>query len=95
MAILQVTVPNAVVPELITIATNALTSKNMDISGLSNVQIGQRYIAELLREALLTHREHQARATALTEFNKALKEREVLLQASKETATADALGILG
>ncbi len=95
MAILQITVPNALVPELVTIASNALTYKDIDISGMSNVQISQKYIVEFLREALINYREQQANAAALVEFNNALKEKKSLLSISKQNAKEDALGITG
>lgn len=62
---LTISIPTAAVPDLVALATEQLGEHGISTNGLTNVQIGQRWIAETLKRELLAYRRRQADATRI------------------------------
>ena len=95
MASLTVTVPNTLVAELVTIATAKLTSLGVDTKSMTSTQIGQRYIAELLKVELIKYRHDIADQTAQDAYAAALATAIAQANTTKSTAVSGAAGITG
>lgn len=72
MATLSVTIPNAMVPTLVTVATTWLNSIGIDTSGMTGTQIGQRYIAEKLKQDYIAQKTSEQVATSANEVTAAI-----------------------
>lgn len=64
MAKLTVTVPDALVPALVVAARAVLAGQQIDTSAMTASQVGERYIAEMLKRLYQSHKSGLAAATA-------------------------------
>ncbi len=81
MATVSVTIPDAIVPALVAVATSVLQEQGQDTSG-TNLQIARRYIAQHLRLLYETSQTRVAESTAQT-----------TIQTARATARTAAEGI--
>lgn len=64
MATLSITVPNALLPTLVTAADELLDARLIDRTGMTQTQRGQRYIAEILKDVYISRTRVTAETTA-------------------------------
>lgn len=95
MANLTVVVPNALVPNLVVMATAKLQAKGIDTSGMTNAQIGQRYMAERTKDDYIEWSRQQAGLTGQASITQAKAATEAAVSAAITTAASDASGITG
>lgn len=82
MPALTVNIPANVVADLTAAADELLAARGISIVGMTTTQRGQRYIAEILKDVVITRRRATAQTTAQTTVDTAVA-----------TATTDAAGI--
>lgn len=95
MTNLTITVPNTIVPEMVLIAKRFLDLKEIDYKGLTNAQIGQKYLSEIMKDALIEYRKQETIKSQLSEYEVAIAARKLALKTSEESALLDASGISG
>lgn len=64
MATLTITLPDAMVPDLLLMADALLTQKSISTAGMTATQKGQRYVAERMKDDYLNYKRQQAQAAA-------------------------------
>lgn len=82
MANITVTIPDPLVPDLLVIAEEALTSRGIDFSSMTSNQKAKAYIAVLLRHEYVSRKRQLATAAA-----------DATITATAIQALADASGI--
>jgi hypothetical protein len=95
MANLTIVVPNTLVPDLVLMASAKLQEKNIDISGMNSTQIGQRYLAEHLKEDYIAWSRQKATAMNQATLDAALISASTAVTTAIATATTDTNGISG
>lgn len=95
MANLTVVVPNSLVPEYVQIAEEFMAGRKIDFSGMTATQKGQRYIAELLKDALIRHRRDFSETSGQQSVQTARDAADTALKTAITTAISDAAGVTG
>lgn len=95
MATLTVTIPNPLIPDFVIIAERLLTARKIDFSGMTNIQKGQRYIVEVLKDDLIRFRKATAESSGQASVDAARNTAEANTLTTITTAVSDATGITG
>jgi hypothetical protein len=95
MAALSITVPDALVPELLVIARAQLTSRGVNFTGWTDTQVGQRWIAFLIRDQLMNTRRAAAELQMTADLNARRVSDQAQVDAVVTQANTDAATITG
>lgn len=92
---LTVSVPVAAVPDLVALATEQLIERGIDTKALTNTQLGQRWIAEILKRELSSYRRRQADVARIQAVAVAADDAKRTADASVSSAMSDIESISG
>lgn len=95
MANLTITIPNTLVPDLVVMCSSFLKNKNIDTTGMTNLQIGQRYMAEKMKDDYVLWTKQQADADQVQFIIDAQKTAHDNVQRATRDAALNSGGITG
>lgn len=95
MATLSLTVPNALVPDLVLAAESYLTARGISFEGLTQTQKGQLFVQELIRVEYIKFKRQQAQDNVTTSIQQAVTTGDSTISTAVNTATTAANGIVG
>lgn len=92
---LTISIPVGLVPELIQVAKQYLDDIPVDYSAMTTTQIGQRYLAEVMKKDLKTYRQRIANAAAQAAITTAQVQASAAVVSAVQQAVVDSQGITG
>lgn len=92
---LTVSVPLNAVPDLVSIGKERLEALGIDTKGMTNLQVGQRMIAEILKVELVVYRRRKAEEARHDIIAQAASDAAATVDAAVSDAVATADGISG